>query len=105
MAGGVSGGGRHIFQSKLQVTGVGREIVANRGDDEVTELLLRAEDEVSPHHFSGTVNVAALSPSEDLNPECRLAVRDHTVTLQHGTRESRGGTLGGFCSSNDDLCV
>lgn len=56
-------------EEQLQLTGVQREI------SEVTELLPPAEGGVN-----GNVggNIQASSP-EDLNPERRLAVSDHTV--------------------------
>lgn len=44
-------------------------------DGEVTELLPPAEGGVN-QNLSGKVDVTDMSPSEDLSPECRLAMTD-----------------------------
>lgn len=49
----------------------------------VTELLPLAKVEVT--------QTMVLSSCEDLNPECRPAVRNHTVALQHA------GSAGSVC--------
>lgn len=69
------------------------------GDGEVMELLLWAVGEVN-RQFSGMANVAGRRhasfwrcrrlASEELNPECRLAVRNHTRAQRYVDSAYRG---------------